>query len=298
MKYISVIFSLVLVAYLAVALTMTSRTPSDTMCRGIRITVDDPSPHPFVTVAELERELDSLPSRARSMKIDDINPAVLRDRLLSIDKIEDVEVVTLTDGTIDIRVTPIMPVARVFDGDNSYYINRRGKRVTANARYHKDVPVIAGRFNPADTVFTPLSVLPVIDYIAADSLWSRFFTMVEVKSPSDILLVPVVREHVVDIGDCSDLDSKFSRLRRFYTEVLHHKGWETYDTVSLKWRGQVVATRRKKLAPVHLVITDEEDEAVDTLTMLAGDNVAPGQTVPGRKAHDETPIPKKQTPVH
>ena len=31
-----------------------------------------------------------------------------------------------------------------------------------------------------------------------------------------------------------------------YKKVLPYKGWEEYDTISVKFRGQVVATRRVK----------------------------------------------------
>jgi hypothetical protein len=41
------------------------------------------------------------------------------------------------------------------------------------------------------------------------------------------------------------------------------------------------------------VITHEDEELVPIDAMLAGDNVAPGQTVPGQKARSEKPIPAK-----
>lgn len=290
-RYLSVIFSLLLVAYLVVALTATSSSASDMKCTGMKLIVDDTSPHPFVTRGELMRELDSLPDRARGLRISDINPWELRNRLIAIDKIEDVEVVTFTDGKIEIRVTPIIPVARIFDGNSSYYINRSGKRVTANARYHKDVPIIRGHFTGHDSVMSPLDLLPLIDRISADSLWSRFFTMIDVNPSGDVVLIPTIREHVVNLGEPVDIDDKLERLHRFYTKVLSKRGYESYDTLSLKWRGQLVATRRKKFSEPRLAITVEDEEAVDTTVMLAGNNVAPGQTMPDAKAHNETPIP-------
>ncbi|MDE5981517.1 MAG: hypothetical protein K2G92_00200 [Duncaniella sp.] len=290
-KTLRIISTLLLIAYLAVATAMAVRDSGTDRCRGIEITVGGEAKTPFVTAAELARELDSLPAHAAGMPLDEINPQSLRKRLMEVDKIEDVSVVTYTDGTIHISATPIIPVARVFDGNSSYYVNRAGKRVEATARYHSDVPVIAGHFNPADSLFTPLSLLPLINYINNDSVWRSFITMIKVDSPRDIILVPTIREHVVNIGSTARLDDKFSRLRRFYKEVLPVKGWEMYDTVSVKWNGQVVATRRKKnVAPAAMTVYDDE-EAVDTGTMLAGDNVAPGQTIPGREAHNEKPIP-------
>ncbi|MDE6484798.1 MAG: hypothetical protein K2L14_05345 [Duncaniella sp.] len=292
-RYVPIVLSVILAAYLVVTIFVTAHAGDDVRCTGMTVTVDDNSPHPFVTAGELMRELDSLPALASGMYLREINPQAVKRTLMAIDKIEDVSVETFTDGKIEIKVTPIIPVARVFDGDRSYYINRSGKRVTATARYHKDVPVIAGHFPETDTVFTPESLLPLIDFIAADSVWSRYVTMIEANSAGDIVLVPAIRDHVVLLGSADNLKDKFHRLRRFYTEVLSRRGYETYDTISLKWRGQIVATRRKKnLDPVR-TFGQDDDEAVDTTVMLTAENVAPGRTLPGQKAHSEKPIPAK-----
>lgn len=281
-----------LVAYLVIALSMTVTEADTQLCRAFEISVEDADgdgARHFVTPGELARELDSLPEKAPGMALANINTQEIRRHLLDLDKIEDVEVLRLTDGTIRVKATPIIPVARIFDGGQSYYINRSGKQVSADARYHKDVPVIEGSF--PDTTFTPQSLLPLLGYIANDSVWNTYISMVKVKSPTDIILVPVIREHVINLGAPTDFDDKFARLKKFYKEVLPQQGWEKYDTLSLKWKGQLVASKRRRATQKVEIVNYDDDEAVDTGTMLAGDDVAPGQTVPGVKAHSEKPIP-------
>lgn len=295
-RYLKIIFSLLLIAYIVIALSVTASQPDTMLCRGFDIEVCgiDGQPQYFVTTAELSRELDSLPEKAPGMLLANINTQIIRRHLLELDKIEDVEVVRMTDGIIHIKATPIIPVARVFDGEESYYINRSGKRVSADARYHKDVPIIEGHFEYADTGFTAASLLPLLTYIAEDSIWNAYISMIKVKSPTDIILVPVIREHVINIGTPDKLDDKFRRLKKFYTDVLPLQGWEKYDTLNLKWKGQLVASRRSKSSSKVNIERYDDDESVDTGTMLAGDNVAPGQTIPGAKAHSEKPIPVAQ----
>lgn len=294
-RYLTITFSLLLVAYLVIALTVTANEADTDPCRGMEIVIEgDEGAQRFVTPVELSRELDSLPDKATGIALGNINTQQLRRRLLEMDKIEDAEVVRYTDGTIRITATPIIPVARIFDGGESYYINRSGKRVKANARFHKDVPVIEGHFDPADSVFTPASLLPLLSYISADSIWNSYISMIKVKSPTDIILVPVIREHVINFGSPSNFDDKFSRLRKFYSKVLPLQGWEKYDTLSLKWKGQLVATKRRRAQANAETVQYDDDESVDTGTMLAGDDVAPGQTVPGMEAHSEKPIPAAQ----
>ena len=154
--YIKAIFSLMLVVYLIVALSMTVGEADTQLCRAFEISVEDSDGgRSFVTAGELVRELDSLPEKAPGMALANINTQEIRKHLLDLDKIEDVEVLRMTDGTIRIKAVPIIPIARVFDAGSSYYINKAGKKVGADARYHKDVPLIEGRFDYPESTFTP-----------------------------------------------------------------------------------------------------------------------------------------------
>ena len=287
-----------LVVYMVIAIVMTGREPETSLCSGMTIEVADGSKRvegvkPFVTSQELERELGDLPERAHGIALENINTQEIRHRLLELDKIEDASVVRYTDGSIRIKVKPIEPVLRVFDRSESYYVNRAGKRVKASARYHKNVPVVQGHFDPADSAFTPLSLLPLLNYIANDTVWNAYIGMIKVNSPTDVLLIPNIRQHVINIGAPTDLESKFDRLLTFYRKVLPRQGWEKYDTLTLKWNGQLVASKRHKRAADVPVVSHYDEEAVSIDAMLAGDDVAPGRTRPGQKAHSEKPIPAK-----
>nr|CDL66449.1 unnamed protein product [uncultured bacterium] len=52
--------------------------------------------------------------------------------------------------------------------------------------------------------------------------------------------------------------------------VLPVKGWNFYDTISLKWDHQIVATRRKPGSRLNIAIADENDEEkpdnIETMT--------------------------------
>ena len=110
------------------------------------------------------------------------------------------------------------------------------------------------------------------------------------------MLVPIIRGQIINFGTPDNFDNKFRRLRRMYTEVLPVKGWNNYDTISVKWSGQIVATRRHKQLSRPAVEVEEVDEADDIGTMLAADGIAPrhspartetavGETDTDRQAH-------------
>ena len=271
-RVVTVVASVALAVWLIAVFFVADNHASEALCKGMRIEVSDTSLRHFVTAREIARELGTLPQRSAGMRLADINTEEIGRRLAEIDKIESANVVKLADGRVLVTVTPLLPVARVFDGSDSYYVNREGKRIRANARYFSDVPVIMGHFPREDSVFTPLSLMPLFDWLNEHAeTWGRFITMVKVESPNDVILIPAITGHVINIGAPEGFDSKFERLRKVYQKVIPLKGWKYFEQVA--------------------AASDDEDETTDVSTMLAGEGVAPGQTKPGEKAHNDKPIP-------
>lgn len=282
--------ALLLAAYIVVALIFVAKEAGERRCDGVEITVNDTSRLRFVTPKEVARDIFPLIKNAKGRLLKSVDIDSIERMLCNIDKIERATVYVGTDNVVRIIVDPMEPRARVFDSaGHSYYINKDGKRISATARYFVDVPVVQGDF--VDSVFSAKELLPLLDYIQCDSLWSRMVTMVKVDSPRDVILVPNIRGHVINFGSPDKFESKFERLKVMYTHVLPERGWNYYDTLTVKWSGQVVGTRRHKDLPKQVIGDDDEEEEVDVATMLAAEGVAPGQVMPGKKANNEKPIP-------
>lgn len=261
-----------LLAYIVFAVSWSRNMAYNRLCNGIKINVFDSEQTHFVTSREVANEIKRFTRTTGKVHLYDINTDSIERVLNDIDKIERAVCKVLTDGYVLVEVLPMHPVARVFDGRNSYYINKDGKRISANARYHVDCPVISGNFNSS---FTPQSLLPLVYHIESDSTLTSLITHIKADGPNNVILVPMIHGHVINIGGMADLDDKFYRLNRAYKEILPVKGWNYYDTISVKWKGQIVATRRaKKLNQVISAIDFEaEQEVPDIGTMMVGDSV-------------------------
>lgn len=184
------------------------------------------------------------------------------ERLLNgVDNIEYARCTRRADDRMWIEVIPMRPVARVFDGNDSYYINRDGKRLTASLRYRCDVPFI--QLSPGYNG-SLLDIIPLIDYVNASKVRQELVTAYSIAPNGDMILVPPFRGHVINFGNPrEDIANKFDRLLTMYRDVLPVKGWDFYDNLSVKFRGQVVATRRKPRERDPLLVLDPEGDASD-----------------------------------
>lgn len=238
------------------------------LCSEIDVEVINADSTSFVTPQGVLNDLKGQGIEVIGQRMGEIDASSIEDALRQSPYLENADCVKCQDGRLLIRVSQLVPVMRVFDGDASYYVNRSGKRMGATSYYHCDVPVVQGHFTRK---YPATRLLPLIDYIEKDSLLHSLVTMFQVRDTNNIIIVPNFSGHVVNIGNASGFENKFAKLKLFYSEVLPNKGWNTYDTISVKWNHQIVATKRVKAVQKILEFDPEDDEqAPDLQTMALG----------------------------
>lgn len=287
MKYSRYILLLGLTALLIGGTFWARNKSRDEVCSDIRIEVSNSEGTTFVTPNGVLAELNRKHIVVKGRPVWQINLEDLEHALRQSQYIESVECMFVDGGILVIKVDQIVPVLRVFDGNKSYYVNKDGKKMEASATFTADVPVVEGHFTDG---FSPVKLLPMIQYVEKDAALKRLVSMYCFKDSNNIIIAPSIEGPVINMGSCNDYESKFRKLMLFYNKVMPVKGWTYYDTISVKWDYQVVATRRDKLKPVERVYDPNEDELPDNVeTMQITDNSAPtddGAAKPSPKADE------------
>lgn len=268
------VLSLLVAAYAVVGIVMANsmaavaRSP---LHSPVRIIVHYPDSNRFVTREQIARLVaPKFPDIKGGIIPSRVNTLAIEQLLNSIDNIEEASVTRRADDRLWIEVTPMRPVARIFNDHGSYYINRDGKTLTASPVYRCDVPVITGNLSG---LHSASRLMPLLDYIAGSKARSEYVAALSLEDDGDVIIIPPIRGHVVNMGDPSRLiANKFARLSTMYHQVIAVKGWDYYDTLSVKFDGQVVATRRRVRPQDPLLVLDPtgegtEDADVSTMTV-------------------------------
>lgn len=227
------------------------------VCTGIEVEVEGNSKLAGTIRHGVVEELHSYPQRIVGTQLHQLNTSDIERYLSKYNNFEKVNCIISTRGELVVRIVPLIPVMRVFFGDNSYYINKEGKHIVSNAEFYNEVPIVSGNFNKH---FTPKNVLPLVNYISKDGLLKEMVSMINAEDSHNLILIPRMRGHVINFGDTTRLDEKKRALTLFYRQVMPYKGWEEYDTISVKYRGQVIATRRDKTRLNHAEHYEEEED--------------------------------------
>lgn len=264
------LFSLILTVYLVISLVAANDMAASAGCAAWRVSVEKRGEAAFVTPDDIILELKPTTDSTAAMPVARVDLQAVEDRLESLTTVEKANVYRLSDNVVRVDVTPMIPVARVFDRDKSYYINRDGKQLTADTRYQVDAPVVVGDFSKGNS---PHDILPLLRRVDKNPVWSRLVSSYMVAANGDIIIVPSINGHLVNFGDTTAIDDKFARLMAFYRQVMPVKGWSYYDTVTVKFARQVVASVApgSRVADVNIYSDEDFIEDPDDQSMTSDD---------------------------
>ncbi|MCM1378174.1 MAG: hypothetical protein NC097_07365 [Clostridium sp.] len=246
----------VLIAYAVGMAVWANARAAEDICSGISVKIEGATMADSLTIQGVMAELSRCPVKIEGERLGKINTLAIENYLKSLSNFEDVECVLNSKGKLTVKIVPMIPEIRIFDGSQSYYVNKDGKRINSKAEFYSDVPIVSGHFSKQ---LPPVYILPVSRFVASDSLMKNLVGQIVVHDRNNILLIPRMAGHVINIGDTSRLAEKRSAILTAYRNILPYRGWETYDTISVKFRGQIVATRRDK-TPLHPAVAIEESE--------------------------------------
>lgn len=282
---------MLLIAYTTAMTVWARHEAARHVCTGIEVEVTGESRMNDIVTKGLQEELRRYPGKIKGAPLNSINTQNIEKYLGKLSNFESVNCMLSSGGILKVKVKPLVPVMRVFVGDNSYYINKDGKHIASSSEFFTDVPVVTGSFSRE---FPPTAVLPLIRHIEKDPFLRDLTSMVVARDARNLIIVPRVFGHVVNMGDTSDIAAKGRALSLFYRKVMPYKGWQEYDTISVKFRDQIVATRRDKTRLNHgeeyIEETDPEDatlpESVETDAGEGNRDHAGGDTPSENKQHN------------
>lgn len=265
LKYLKYLLLFIAIGLLVAGVWWSNLQASGDKCRNVSIDIINGNNLAFVTKGSVFNMLNTTGLNPEGQKVSQINTDDIENMLNRSEYIENAECVIMANNDIHIIVTQLIPILRVFNGNESYYLNKDGKRMNASSRFHADVPIVNGKIeNPEDA----LMVRPIIKHVEKDNTLNSLITMYNIKDKHNIILIPCIYGHVINFGDTTNIENKFAKLKKFYREVMPIKGWVTYDTISLKWSHQIVANKRSKKKKLEVFYNPDEEEIAPSVESI------------------------------
>lgn len=150
------------------------------------------------------------------------------------------------------NVTERKPLARIFAKNGaSFYIDEAAKQIPLSQKITLDLPVFTGYpskkiLNASDSALIE-NVIATASFINSDPFWNAQVGQIDISSCGtdcwNMEMIPVVGNHKVELGDGSDIASKFHRLYLFYSQVLKRTGFDKYQKIDVQYNDQVIGVK-------------------------------------------------------
>jgi cell division protein FtsQ len=238
---------LVLVIFIIGTLAFTSIESKNIMCADIQV-VFNKSDVINIEKEKLIRLVKSVDNKVLSKTLGEINADIIEEEIEKLPAILKADVYKLMvnengayKGTLVVKVKHREPVLRVIASSGSYYLDEFGMKIPVSTNYATNVMVASGSISEG---FAVEQLLPFVLYIEDNDFWKAQIQQIYVEEDGDVLLSPLVGDHIIELGDLNNYRWKLHIMSAFYKQVLAKNNWDKYEMVSLKYNNQVVAKRK------------------------------------------------------
>jgi len=249
-----------LIAYMFIALSFTSDKRSELLCNKVRVIVADSARAQFFDRKDVQRILNAGGQKIHGIPVMEVNIRKVEALFNKNPYIKKIEVFTTLDGALNIRVQQRTPVVRVISSNGAgYYLDKDGYIFPASRKYSPYLLVANGEFHVGDQFkrsacldsiadkkfYKPwFELLELAHFINEDDFWSSQIVQLYLNSKNDFEIIPRVGAHQIILGKAEGYETKFSNLKILYEEGLKQEGWNNYQKIDLRFKNQVICTKR------------------------------------------------------
>ncbi|MBQ8423725.1 MAG: cell division protein FtsQ [Coprobacter sp.] len=240
-KTLAYIFAVVLSFYLLVSYWWGDSKAHSREYAGLRVEVKDSARARYLSALELKTYIEKRISMRKgepviTISTDSIETILSENRLIS-----RVNCYATPSGLIRVDIWQRIPILRVMDGEKSYFIDETGIIIPGPMPVAVHVPVATGNISQE---FACTELYDFARFLQKNKFWHAQIAQIYITDKHEVEIIPRVGEHRIVMGDLGNYEEKLNNLRCFYDQALSRCGWNKYHTINLKYKDQIVATRK------------------------------------------------------
>ena len=226
-RIVSIIVATLLFCYIVFVSFFFRESRQKELCRDLQVVVVDSLDKHFVSESDLVHILKKADLNPIKRPMDEINTDRIENELLKNEMIARVEAYKTPSGMIKLEVEQKIPILRVISPRGNYYVAH--------------VPVVSG-YVEKELAVTDLYKFAL--FLQENDFWNNQIEQIYVHPDNEVELIPRVGNHRIVLGSFADFEEKLDNLRLFYEKAIPKVGWEKYSIISLKYKDQIVCTKR------------------------------------------------------
>lgn len=252
------ILTLLLFGALLLLLGFANKKHEKIICRSFKVDIALEGQERLVKEQEIKDVVKTIADSIESLPVSWIDANRIEQELMKNPYIREANAFSDLDGNFSVHVYQRIPVVRIIDGYNhKYYIDEKGNIFRNSSG--KAVRVLIGSGNldyiklPEDQNILPIDslkdaringIFSLTQKIRQDEFLKSQIDQIYVNRNNEFELIPKIGDHYIEFGGIDHMDDKLFRLKAFYTKGLKNNDWTQYNKISLKFKNQVVCTKK------------------------------------------------------
>ena len=261
-KVFTIIFWVLFAVGLILIVFFASKENNNAIAKKPDISIHVEGENAFLTESELLDRLIYKRLYQKNMKVNFVNVKKIEAAIIKMEEVKKVRAYKNIGNSWNIDVELRNPIARIFTlSQKAYYLDDEGFTMGRSSLHTAHVLVFSGFITE---IMEKASVKEIINndslksirklddiyrisnYVCRDSLMNALIGQVYLEKNGDFILIPLVGKQTILFGSANSdevVADKFNRLKVFYKEGMPHEGWEKYNTIIVKYEGQIVCRK-------------------------------------------------------
>ncbi len=238
MRYLYLSLALLLVGMLCF---MAMNTPRMTPARitDVQADIHYEGDHPLMPERDLVSELQALGFHPIGRSVDSLSTMRIESQLIRNGLFSHIDLYTTPGGVLHVSMLQREPLFTLLTPQGNYFV----------CKDQTVVPII--RSEDYYTTFLPVSgsisvdkaaneLYPLMNLILSDPLWRELFIHIYVDPIRGVIATPRASNTEIILGTSSNWEEKLDKLHLFVEKVIPIFGWNSFISVHLEYKDQIV----------------------------------------------------------
>lgn len=230
-----------LILYVIVMMSFTNIAYNEMPYKNVSIVIQDSTTTRFVQKNDIFQLLKDSADYIFSNTPSSINLDKIEHLINNHSSIKECNCYFLSNGEMCVNISQRHPIARVMTNKYNLYIDEEGNIMPLSKFYTAHVPIITGYVNKK---LITTELYTIAHTIQNDNFFEALIEQIDVTSKGEYILIPRAGRQTIELGNAENLEIKFKSLKALYLQIFNNNAWNKYKTISLKYDGQVVCTKK------------------------------------------------------
>jgi len=210
----------------------------------------------FINKTEIMSVINGIDS-IKNLELENIQTQIIEKDIANNPYVDMIDCYTTIDGNLIVNIKEKQPIIRIYESGNAgYYIDNKGDIFPVCKQYSPRVIIANGYINDginkmADNINDSIykksiakELYTLTQLIKKNNLLEAQINQIYVNSKGEYDLIPELGNHLIKFGTINDAESKVNNLAAYYTRYLKTSNWDSYKTINLTYKDQIVCTKK------------------------------------------------------